>query len=234
LPARPLGTGWSSRTLLTGVGVASAGLLAVVLAVSLWPDGGDGTAPVVSTGAAPGTDATSPPASTTAPGTAGLPSAGRPTRLRNTGTGLCLDVKGTPQPGAGAVLAACSSAATQQWTYDADGLLHSAADSGLCLDSHADGGVVILGTCAESGGPRGDDVRYDLSVQGELLPRWDQTLALAPSGTDPGSDLVVKVRDRSAGQRWRTDTPSPGSGSLSVAGSDGPSAQPAQLTGQGT
>ncbi|MGW0998564.1 RICIN domain-containing protein [Streptomyces sp. NPDC002520] len=235
-PSRRSGAGWSSRTLLTGVGIASAGLLATVLAVAVWPDGGDGIAPVATTGAAPGTDASSPSASATAPapGTAGLPSAGRPTRLGNAGTGLCLDIKGTPQVGTGTALGACSSARTQQWTYDADGLLHSAADPALCLDSHADAGVVILGTCADPGTRRGDDVRYDLTAQGELLPRWDRTLALAPAGDRPGADLVVKVRDRSADQRWQTGTPSPGPGSFSAAGSDGRSARPAELPDQGT
>ncbi|MGV5035512.1 RICIN domain-containing protein [Streptomyces sp. NRAIS4] len=222
---------WSSRTLLTGVGVASAGLLATVLAVSVWPDGGDGTDPVASTSAVPGTAASqSPPASATSPGTAGLPAAGRPTRLRNAAAGLCLDIKGTPKSGAGTVLAVCSAALTQQWTYDADGLLRSAADTGLCLDSHADAGVVILGTCADAGTKRGDDVRYDRTVQGELLPRWDRTLALAPSDANAGADLVVKVRDRSAPQRWTTDAATASPGSLSIAGTDGPSARPARLS----
>ncbi|MEU5535432.1 RICIN domain-containing protein [Streptomyces sp. NPDC020362] len=226
--------GWSSRTLLTGVGVASAGLLATVLVISLWPHGGDGTDPVASKGAAGGTDAPSPPASATAPGTAGLPSAGRPTRLHNAAADLCLDIKGKPAAGADAVLAACSSAPTQQWTYDADGLLRNGADSGLCLDSHADAGVVILGTCPDAGAQRGDDARYDLTVRGELLPRWDETLALAPAGQEAGADIVVKVRDRSAGQRWLTDGPSASPGSLSVAGTGGRSAQPAELPGTGT
>ncbi|MFI9255054.1 ricin-type beta-trefoil lectin domain protein [Streptomyces sp. NPDC053069] len=226
--ARIPGTAWSSRTLLTGVGVASAGLLATVLAISAWPDGGDGTDPVASTSAVPGTaTGQSPPSSATGP--AQLPTAGRPTRLRNAAAGLCLDIKGTPKAGASTALAVCSSALTQQWTYDADGLLRSAADSGLCLDSHADAGVVILGTCADAGSPRGDDVRYDRTEQGELLPHWDRTLALASSGQNAGADLVVKVRDRSAGQRWTPDTTSASPGSLSVAGTGGPMARPATL-----
>ncbi|MFI1069138.1 RICIN domain-containing protein [Streptomyces puniciscabiei] len=220
--ARVPGTAWSSRTLLTGVGVASAGLLATVLAISVWPDGGDGTDPVASTSAVPGGAGQSPPASATAPGTVGLPAAGRPTRLRNAAAGLCLDIKGTPEAGAGAVLAVCSSAPTQQWTYEADGRLRSAAAVGLCLDSHADAGVVILGTCADAGAQRGDDVRYDLTAQGELLPRWDGTLALATSTDTVGADLVVKVRDGSSGQRWATDTPSPSPSSFSIAGTQSP------------
>ncbi|MFI9802844.1 ricin-type beta-trefoil lectin domain protein [Streptomyces sp. NPDC052301] len=223
---------WSSRTLLTGVGVASAVLLATVVTLSVWPDGGDGTGPVAST--VPGTTTPSPPASAGTPGTARLPTAGRPARLRNAASDLCLDIAGEPKAGASAVLAACSSAPTQQWTYDADGLLRTAADSGLCLDSHADAGVVILGTCADAGGARGDDVRYDLTVRGELLPRWDPTLALAGAGDKSGADLVVTVRDHSAAQRWVTDTPSASPGSLSITGPDGPSARPAELLGKDT
>ncbi|OLZ74476.1 hydrolase [Streptomyces sp. IMTB 2501] len=227
--ARISGTGWSSRTLLTGVGVASAGLLATVLAISLWPESGEGADPVASTGAFPGTTAhRSPPPSAGASGTAGRPTAGRPSRLRNAAADLCLDIEGTPKAGAGAVLAVCSAALTQQWTYDADGLLRSAADSGLCLDSHADAGVVILGSCADAGSKRGDDVRYDLTQRGELLPRWDPSLALTTAADRVGADLVVKVRDGSAGQRWVTDAPSASPGSLSTAGTDGPSTRPAR------
>ncbi|MEV0182250.1 RICIN domain-containing protein [Streptomyces sp. NPDC050625] len=225
---------WSSRTLLTGVGIAGAGLLATVLAVSVWPDGGDGTDPVASTGVSgargtvPGAGSQSPPAGSAT----GLPTATRQTRLRNAAADLCLDIDAKPKEGAGAVLEVCSSAWTQQWTYETDGQLRSVADPDLCLDSHADAGVVILGTCAGKNSERGDDVRYDLTVQGELLPRWDETLALASAGEKPGADIVVKVRDGSDGQRWLTDPPSASPGSLSIAGTGGPSAQPARLSDQ--
>ncbi|MEU0334338.1 RICIN domain-containing protein [Streptomyces sp. NPDC006193] len=234
---RALGPVRSSRALLTGVGVASAGLLAAVLAISVWPAGGEGTGPAAATGAAPGTDAGSPShagSPSAAPGTAGLPAAGRPARLRNAAAGLCLDVRGTPAAGASAVVADCSTAVTQQWTYEPDGLLRSAADTSLCLDSHADAGVVILGDCADAGDERGDDVRYDLTGQGELLPRWDRTLALAATGDRAGGDLAAKVRDGSAGQRWTADAPTASPGSLPTAGAGGPSAHPAQLPEQRT
>ncbi|MEU0969336.1 RICIN domain-containing protein [Streptomyces sp. NPDC005917] len=226
---RPPGS-WSSKTLLTSVGVAGAGLLASVLAVSTLSGGGDGGGAVASAGLVPGD---SDPEATPTSGTAGLPAADHETRLRNAAAQLCLDVKGAPKAGASVVLAVCSSSSTQQWTYESDGELRSVADRGLCLDSHADGGVVILGTCADAGAERGEDVRYDLTVQGELLPRWDQTLALATAGEDVGADVVVKVRDRSSGQHWLTDPPSPSQspGSLSIAGTGGPSAQPAELAG---
>ncbi|MGW7256733.1 RICIN domain-containing protein [Streptomyces sp. NPDC054834] len=231
----------SPKTLLTGVGLASAGLLATVLAISLLPDGGDGTDPVASTGAsgardtAPGTGSRATPGtSASPPGTAELPNATRGTRLRNAAAGLCLDTDGRPRAGGSVLLAVCSSAATQQWTYETDGLVRSAADPDLCLDSHADAGVVVLGTCADEKADRGDDVRYDLTVQGELLPRWDETLALAGAGEDAGADIVVKVRDSSTGQRWLTDPPSASPGSLSVTGTEGSSAEPANLPDGGT
>ncbi|MFF4896458.1 RICIN domain-containing protein [Streptomyces sp. NPDC001068] len=227
---RPPGS-WSSKTLLTSVGVAGAGLLASVLAVSALSGGGDGKDAVASAGLVPGdTD----PETTPGPGTAaGLPAADHATRLRNVAAQLCLDINGAPQAGAGVVLAVCSSSSTQEWAYESDGELRSVAARGLCLDSHADGGVVILGACADVTDERGADVRYDLTAQGELLPRWDRTLALGTAGVDAGADVVVKVRDRTSAQHWLTDPPvaTQSSGSFSVAGTGGPSARPAELSG---
>lgn len=124
----------------------------------------------------------------------------------------------------------CSSAETQEWSYDTDGLLRSAASPGLCLDSHADAGVVVLGTCADAKAKRGNDVRYDLTVQGELLPRWDSELALTATNTDPGADIVLKVRDGSTVQRWLTDSVTASPGSLSITGTGAPSPRPAKIS----
>ncbi|MFI2433419.1 RICIN domain-containing protein [Streptomyces sp. NPDC018693] len=231
---RSPGAGRSPRTLLTGVGLASAGLLTTLLAAGMWSDDG-GADPAASTsasggGTVPGTDAQAPTAGTpTAPGTAGLPGVPAQTRLRNADADLCLDISGTPQEGAGIELAVCSSDWTQQWTYEDDGQLRSVAEPGLCVDSHADAGVVILGACAEEDTARAADVRYDFTVQGELLPRWDEALALAPAGREAGADLVVKVRDGSTAQRWRTDAVTASPGSLSISGTEGPTPQPAEL-----
>ncbi|MET8246502.1 RICIN domain-containing protein [Streptomyces sp. NPDC005202] len=226
-----------SRALRTGVGLASAGLLATVLGVSLWSHDDGAAAPAVSTGVTgergtvPGTDSQAPPAgSLSSPGTAGLPTATRQTRLRNAAADLCLDIRGEPKAGAAAKLAACSSAWTQQWSLENDGLLRSVADPGLCLDSHADAGVVILGTCADAAAERGPDVRYDLTVQGELLTRWQQGLALTSTTPNPDADVVVKVRDGSTAQRWLTDSVPVSPGSLSIAGTGAPSARPVELS----
>ncbi|WP_327319906.1 RICIN domain-containing protein [Streptomyces sp. NBC_01235] len=228
---RESGAARSPRALLTGVGLASAGLLTTLLAAGMWSDDG-GADPAASTsGSVPGTDSQAATASPTAPDTAQLPSAPRQTRLRNAAADLCLDIRGEAKAGAAVELADCSSDGTQQWSYSDDGQLRSAAHSELCVDSHADAGVVILGACADAGDARGDDVRYDLTVQGELLPRWDDALALATAGEAPGADVVVKVRDHSPGQRWLTDVASASPGSLAVTGTDAPpSAQPVDLS----
>ncbi|WP_031498682.1 RICIN domain-containing protein [Streptomyces bicolor] len=222
---RPAGGPRSSRTLLTGVGLASAGLIAAMLAAGLLSDD-DGVDPAASaTGG--GTETQVPPAVSSAPpGTAQLPTAPLQSRLRNADAELCLDIRGEPKAGAGTELAECSADDTQQWSYEKDGLLRSVADPELCLDSHADAGVVILGECADDDAKRADDVRYDLTVQGELLPRWDDQLALAATTPDAGADIVVKVRDGSDAQRWLTDPVSSASpGSLSSGETGTPAAR---------
>ncbi|MFD5162386.1 RICIN domain-containing protein [Streptomyces hawaiiensis] len=218
----------SSRALLSGVGAVSAGVLATVLIISASShDGGEADPAGSNSAAGGGKDSTS----VTPPGTAGLPAAPGVTRLRNAGADLCLDIRDLPKEGSGTKLAQCSTVWTQQWTYEDDGMLRSVADPGLCLDSHKDAGVVVLGTCADEDAERGDDVRYDLTVQGELLPRWDEHLALTPADDDPGADIVVKVRDRSSdAQRWQPEPLPTTEGSLSIEEQDDPAARQVTLT----
>ncbi|MEW2615295.1 RICIN domain-containing protein [Streptomyces sp. NPDC047880] len=216
------------RALLSGVGAVSAGVLATVLIISASSYDGGEADPAGSNSAAGGRGSTS----ATPPGTAGLPAAQGVTRLRNTGADLCLDIRDLPKEGSGTKLAQCSAVWTQQWTYEDDGLLRSVADPGLCLDSHKDAGVVVLGTCADEDAERGDDVRYDLTVQGELLPRWDERLALTPADDDPDADLVVKVRDRASdAQRWQLERLPTAEGSLSIEEQDDPAARQVTLSG---
>lgn len=221
------------KAVLTGAGL-SAALLVTVLAAGLWSHDDGGADPTASTGASssrtlsptPGSQA--PPDMTSPPTSAGLPTTTEQTRLRNLAADLCLDIRGgTVRAGAETKLAVCSSAWTQRWSYGGDGLLRSVADPELCLDSHADNGVVFLDRCVAKSAARGDDERYDLTVRGELLPRWNDGLAVAPASTDPDADIVVKVRDGSDLQRWRTDAASTGPDSLSIAGTTSPSTQPA-------
>lgn len=214
------------------MGLASAVVAAVVLGSGLWPKDGSGADPAASSsatgGRAPVPDAspTPPAVSSSPPGTGGNPTAARQTRLRNVTADLCLDIRGgKATAGAVARLASCSTAWTQMWSYEDDGLLRSVANPDLCLDSHADAGVVILGRCAAASAERGDDVRYDLTVRGELLPRWEEGLAVAPASDDPDADVVVKVRDGSAEQRWLTDTVTASPESLSIGGPRGEAAQ---------
>ncbi|GHK05243.1 hydrolase [Streptomyces sp. Y2F8-2] len=195
-----------SRTLLTGVGFATVAVLLALLVTGVWTDDGSGADPVASTSADGGPDTPSPRSGPQAPpDTAGLPTAPQETRLRAVAAGLCLDIRGTVGAGAGTRLATCSSAWTQKWSYESDGLLRSVADPGLCLDSHATDGAVTLAPCVEAGQAHADDVRYDLTVGGELLPRWGAGLAVTPASPDPDADIVVKDRDGSDAQRWATD-----------------------------
>jgi hypothetical protein len=218
--------------MLRGAGAASAGVLAIVLVANVWSYDGGGADPAASTSAVDGRGTASATSRPKPPGTAGLPTAADPTRLRNVAAGLCLDVRGEPKAGAGARLAACSETWTQQWTLEDDGLLRSVADPGLCLDSRADAGIVILGTCADEVDERGDDVRYDRTAQGALLPRWQNQLALAATTGAPDADVVVKVHDGSTGQRWRIEKAPAADGSLSIAGTDAaPAARPVELSG---
>ncbi|MER7834962.1 RICIN domain-containing protein [Streptomyces sp. NPDC096040] len=130
-------------------------------------------------------------------------------RLHNNASGLCIGVVGKkPAKGAETELAECSSAAGQQWTYENDGLLRNGADPGLCLDSHL-GYSVQLAPCSAASGTAGRSIRYDFTLQGALVPRWDQDLALAPAATDGGGSLVVKTRANVAAQRWVMDTSQP-------------------------
>ncbi|MDN3026798.1 ricin-type beta-trefoil lectin domain protein [Streptomyces sp. S.PB5] len=213
-----------SRVLLTGVGLASAGLIAGVLATNLWSDD-DGAEPIASSSASEGGRSASGGVATSPPGTAQLPIIPRQSRLRNVGADLCLDIRGEVRKGAGTELEACSDAETQKWTYEVDGLLRSAADPDLCLDSHVDAGVVVLGACADDKNKRADDVRYDITVQGELLTRWDEQLALTSTNGTADADIVVKVRDGSDQERWVTDRVSPSAGALSVPETGRPSAR---------
>lgn len=223
----------SSRALLTGVGVSAAAVLAMLLVAGMWSDHG-GADPVASTSASggrttlsPGPGSPLPPGASAPPGTSGLPAAPQQTRLRDVAAGLCLDIRGTVKAGAATRLATCSSAWTQQWSYESDGLLRSVADLGLCLDSHATDGEVTLTRCIDAGRAHADDVRYDLTVRGELLPRWSEDLAVTPAGIDRDADIVVKNRDASDVQRWATDGQRADPQSLSIAGTGQPSASPA-------
>ncbi|WP_392959576.1 RICIN domain-containing protein [Streptomyces sp. LN245] len=203
----------SQQALVTGAGL-SAALLATVLAVSLWPNEEGGADSAAAIGASssrtlsPAQGSQVPPVMSTPSTAAEVASKGERTRLRNVDADLCLGLRDARAvEGAEATLDVCSSAWTQQWVYERDGLLRSVASTGLCLDARADDGVLLLGRCAGEDEKRREDMRYDLTDEGELLSRGRDGLAVAPASTDPGADIVVKVRDYSDIQRWRTERP---------------------------
>ncbi|MFE9172992.1 ricin-type beta-trefoil lectin domain protein [Streptomyces kebangsaanensis] len=142
----------------------------------------------------------------------GAGAAGRTTlrgRLHNVASGLCVGVVGRKAvEGAETELTSCSPTPDQQWVYETDGLLRSGAAPGLCLDSRL-GYSVRLAPCTGSSGPGPKDIRYDFTLRGDLVPRFDQDLALTPAATDGGGALVLKTRAKSDTQRWVMDTSTP-------------------------
>lgn len=235
-----------SGALRTGAALGAAALLATVLVITLSSgDGsGDGAMPptdmtgmtgATGTAGTAGSDGARPSAGPETPPTAGTPaptSADHPGtadqgRLRNVAADLCLDIRGKAKPGAETKLAKCSPAAGQQWSYDKNGLLSSVLSPALCLDSHRDDGVLVLGSCAAPSTAHADEVRYDLTVLGELLPRWHEKLAVTPASSRKDSDVVVKVRDGSPEQRWTLDSSTAAPRSRSIKGRSEPSSKPA-------
>ncbi|MFD5271409.1 ricin-type beta-trefoil lectin domain protein [Streptomyces sp. NPDC058335] len=208
--------GHRSRTVLLGVGLTSLALLATVLVTRGWSDDnavpGSGTtwgAPVGGTGATdtrtgPGAqDDPASPRPSSAAATAVNPAEVAHGRLRATAGGLCLDTDGgRAEAGAAAVLAACSSAASQQWSYQDDGLLRSAAAPALCLAADPGRGTVALAGCLVHSG----NVFFDLTVRGELLLRGGgEGLVVAPGAGRSRTDVTVTERDGTAVQRWAFD-----------------------------
>lgn len=215
-----------SRALRTGVALGSAALLATVLVIALASGDGDGDSgeampPTGMTGShdtGPSAGSETPPTGAPTPTSAGYPDRSGQGRLRNAAADLCLDIRGKTKSGAETKLAKCSDAASQQWSYDKNGLLSTVARPDLCLDSHRDDGVLVLGACAAPSTAHADEVRYDLTVLGELLPRWHERLAVAPASARKGADVVVKVRDGSQEQRWALDSTSADPKSRSIKG----------------
>ncbi|EST35807.1 RICIN domain-containing protein [Streptomyces roseochromogenus] len=164
------------------------------------PAGGGGSSP------APGKDTKNPGASW-----AGASAAGQGAvhgRLHNLASGLCIGVVGQKAvEGAETELAACSATPSQQWTYETDGLLRNSSAPDLCLDSHL-GYSVRLAPCSATG-QAARNIRYDFTLQGTLIPRWNQELALTPAATDGSGALVLKDRAPGAAQRWGVDTAKP-------------------------
>ncbi|MFC3348642.1 ricin-type beta-trefoil lectin domain protein [Streptomyces echinoruber] len=206
---------------------AASGL--VVLPLVLWSALGssDGA------GAEPaGAGASSGPASP-APSYAGSSDTSQGTlhgRLHNVASGLCVGLEGgRAVEGAEAELTSCSSGRTRQWVYEPDGLLHDVTAPRLCLDSHL-GYSVRLAPCPGASRSDGKNVRYDFTLQGLLVPRWNQDLALTPAATDGSGTLVLKNRTDDPVQRWMIDTSEPDLQMAAVDWDGEPTATPAPRT----
>ena len=202
------------KAALVGVGLTSLALLATVLATKGWTEGGNTPDPHVTWGAASGSSTRpSPVGAPSSDGSAATASAAgadggvagvvQQGVLRSLASGLCLDIPGGQvRSGAAVTMAACSTAGSQQWSYDQDGLLRSLTDPGLCLATDTTARTVTLAGCLVHAG----EVHYDLTVRGEFLLRWSQGLAVAPASAKAGARVVVTDRDGSAGQRWALES----------------------------
>ncbi|MFE5894480.1 ricin-type beta-trefoil lectin domain protein [Streptomyces sp. NPDC056462] len=200
------------RNLTAAVATVSA---LVVLPLVIWSTNGsgDGSAPAANDRPTetpgPGTGS-----ATTNPSWAGAAEAAKGElqgRLYNIGSGLCVGVVGGKAVrDAETELTKCSSgAAGQQWSYETDGLVRSGANPDLCLDSHL-GYSVRLAPCTGATDSATKNVRYDFTLQGTLVPRFNQDLALSPAATDGSGALVLKTReDDSDDQHWVVDTSKP-------------------------
>ncbi|MEV0778936.1 RICIN domain-containing protein [Streptomyces sp. NPDC050433] len=221
-PGRP------RTVLLSGLGLVTVGLLAVTVSTLTAGDSGGeamGPAAPIGTGTAttspdPGSQGVSGPGQKPPTGSGGIPPGALHTALRSADADLCLDLRDTrPTAGSEATLAICSSSAeTQRWLYEEDGLLRNGADQELCLNSRTVDGSAVLGTCTEPTAENAADVRYDVTVQGHVIPRWDDSLAVVPTTPVAGTSVVAKLRDESTLQNWLTDTAPDSPRSLPIAG----------------
>ncbi|MFD9395383.1 ricin-type beta-trefoil lectin domain protein [Streptomyces sp. NPDC060000] len=208
------------KAVLLGVGLTSLALVATVFVAKGWSDDNGVPAPGATWGApaggtgTPATGARGRPGAADGPSPSGSPSAATASRtvevahgtLRSPDTGLCLDAAGgLARAGAPIVLAGCSEAASQQWSYQGDGLLRSAADPALCLAADPGHRTTALANCLVHAG----ETFFDLTVGGELLLRRDDGLVVARAAGKPGAPVVVADRDGSGGQRWVFETAAP-------------------------
>ncbi|MFG2306550.1 ricin-type beta-trefoil lectin domain protein [Actinacidiphila glaucinigra] len=204
------------RRRLTATLLGFGGLVLVTaLAVGLTAGdgGGEGRASGTAPTAATASPTVSAPVTTsdTAPGPGTVtadpvPADGLRGRLRNRDNDLCVDLTGRRTAiGTETATARCDTGATQFWSYEPDGLMRSVAQPAYCLNSHR-GPALELGLCTASFVTGAEDVRYDLTLTGDLIPRWNQQLAVAPAGREAGAGVVLRPRDGRPVQRWTLDT----------------------------
>ncbi|MFE2605593.1 ricin-type beta-trefoil lectin domain protein [Streptomyces mirabilis] len=195
---------------LAALTVSGMILVPLVLWVTQSSDGAPGTADGAGPSGSPSSGTAKAPGSNPSwIGTGDTSKGGVRGRLRNTETGLCIGIVGKkPAKGVETTLTPCSSAASQEWSYEDDGLLRDLAAPDLCLDSHL-GYSVQLAPCTGESQPGTKNVRYDFTLQGTVVPRWNQDLALTPASTKGEASVVLKVRAEESDQHWTMDTSSP-------------------------
>ncbi|WP_330288458.1 RICIN domain-containing protein [Streptomyces sp. NBC_00576] len=123
----------------------------------------------------------------------------------NVASGRCLDIRGAVlEKGTDVLTAPCSaSSATQRWRVDAGlGLLRSAADTGLCLDSRGDvdKGVGIWECASVNDDDNGVNLRFTVDSDGVIRPAIAIATGLTP---DVDGGLVLAPLTGGSGQRWR-------------------------------
>ncbi|MEU6672089.1 RICIN domain-containing protein [Streptomyces sp. NPDC046727] len=187
------------KAVAVGVGLTSLALLATVLVARSWSDDNGVPAPGATWGAPAGGVARPSGTGERSAATVGAPVEVARGTLRGLAAGLCLDVRGDRvAAGVGMRLAPCSAAASQQWSYQDDGLLRSAADPALCLAADPGTRSVALAGCVAPAG----EISYDFTVRGEILLRRHQGLALTPGSGRSATRVVVAERDGARDQRW--------------------------------
>nr|WP_241266483.1 RICIN domain-containing protein [Streptomyces scabichelini] len=205
-PAEPRRRSRGRRTLALAVLTVSA---CVVVPLLLWAGARDGAKSPSDAGT--GTASRTPDGRTPSAGPSragsGDSSSGTPRgRLRNAANDLCVGIAGSEAvKGAEAVLTTCTSSARQQWSYESDGSLRSLDAPELCLDSRL-ASSVRLGPCKGSTVRDTKNVRYDFTLQDNLVPLARQELALTPAAPEGETALVLKTRDDSESQRWQFDS----------------------------
>lgn len=232
--------GMPRTVLLSGLGLVAVGLFAVtVSSLTGGDEGGEAIGPAapIGTGTAtaspdPGSQGVSGPGQQPPTDSDGVPPGPLRTTLRSAEADLCLDLRDTrPTMGSEATLAICStSAQTQQWLYEEDGLLRNGADQDLCLNSRTVDGSLVLAPCTEPTADNAADVRYEVTVQGHVIPRWNDSLAVVPTTPEAGTSVVAKTRDESTLQNWLTDVTPNSPRSLPIVGGDRATVPPAGST----
>ncbi|MET7681964.1 RICIN domain-containing protein [Streptomyces sp. NPDC005423] len=150
----------------------------------------------------PSVKSPSPSRSSAAPGKASHAPNGAYAQVVNLGSGRCLDIRdGDLSEGTDVVTAACGSSRTQRWRVDSGrGVVRSAADPDLCLDSRGsvDKGVGIW-ECASVDGDHGQNLTFTVDSDGVIRPAIAIETAVTPAD---GDGVALRPLNGGTAQRW--------------------------------